>query len=58
MEAEEVWSDCNTCASNEIRMVVDMFRTTGISDAIELASDYIQYKVENSAEQTAKILAN
>ncbi len=58
MEAEEVWSDCNTCASNEIRMVVDMFRTTGISDAIELASDYIQYKVENSAEQTAKILTN
>jgi hypothetical protein len=58
MEAEEVWSDCNICASNEIRTVVDMFRSTGIDEAIELASDYIQYKVENSAEQTAKIMAN
>tara|TARA_B100001059_G_scaffold174199_1_gene174437 strand:- start:259 stop:1746 length:1488 start_codon:yes stop_codon:yes gene_type:complete len=58
MEAEEVWSDCNACASNEIKMVVDMFRTTGINKAIELASGYIRHKVENSAEQTAKIMAN
>ncbi|WP_434141382.1 hypothetical protein JQR84_23675 (plasmid) [Pseudomonas luteola] len=58
MEAEEVWSDCNTCESNEIRMVVDMFRSTGIDEAIELASDYIQYKVENSLEQTVKIMEN
>lgn len=58
MEAEEVWNNVNTCASNEIRMVVDMFRTTEIDVAIKLASTYIQHKVENSTEQTTKIMAS
>lgn len=31
LEAEDVWVICNICASEEIRMVLDMFRTTDIT---------------------------
>lgn len=58
LEAEEVWVDCNACASDEIRMVVEMFRTTDIKTATTQASVYIQTKVDNSQLQTAKILAD
>lgn len=57
LEAEEVWVDCNACASEEIRMVVEMFRTMDIKKATQQASVYIQTKVDNSHFQTAKILA-
>lgn len=57
LEAEEVRIDCNACASDEIRMVVEMFRTTDLSAAIQQASVYIQAKVENSRTQSSKILA-
>ncbi|SFL49947.1 hypothetical protein SAMN04244574_04498 [Azotobacter beijerinckii] len=57
LEAEEVWVDCNACASEEVRMVVEMFRTSDISTAIQQANVYIQAKAENSRAQSAKILA-
>lgn len=58
LRAEEVWLDCNYCASEEIRMVVEMFRSMDADVAVQHADAYIQMKIDNSRRQSDKILAD
>ncbi|VVN21254.1 hypothetical protein PS639_05957 [Pseudomonas fluorescens] len=55
MESKEIWEDGNNCASEEVRNIIQMLRTTSIDDAVRLAGLYIEEKFEQRLFPIANI---